>query len=68
MSTTAPTRPKLLSLGVCDKPVRFRQLGMGRQGIVWTVQPGDAEAMQKGVDLVNANGGPNFWSIAQVTA
>ena len=65
MSTTAPTRPTLLSIEPSDKPIRFRQLGMGRQGIVSTIRPGDTEAIQRAIDMVNTSGGPNHWQIAE---
>lgn len=43
-----------------DGPVVARELGTGRDGIVWTVAPANFPAL---VAMVNANGGPGAWSI-----
>ncbi|QGJ88864.1 hypothetical protein PBI_TEAMOCIL_9 [Microbacterium phage Teamocil] len=66
MSVTAPTRPILLSIEQGDKPIRFTALGEGNRGIVSTIQPGDPEALQRAIDMVNTYGGPNMWRVQEV--
>jgi len=68
MSVTAPTRPILLSIEQTDKPLRFAERGKAHGGIVWVIQPGDPEALQRAIDMVNTYGGPNAWSITAVGA
>lgn len=67
MSVTAPTRPTLLSIEQGDRIIRFTERGKRHEGIVSTIRPGDAEALQRAIDMVNEFGGPNAWSIEQVT-
>lgn len=66
MSTTAPTRPTLLSIEQGDKAIRFKERGKGGQGVVSTIQPGNPEALQRAIDMVNEYGGPNAWKVEEV--
>lgn len=66
MSVTAPTRPTLLSIEQGDKPIRFTALGEGNRGIVSTIQPGNPDALQRAIDMVNTYGGPNMWRVEEV--
>jgi hypothetical protein len=68
MTTVTPTRPQLLSIEQGDKALQFRELGKGHQGIVWTIQPGQPEALQRAIDMVNRFGGVNMWRITEVEA
>lgn len=68
MSTTAPTRPTLLSIDQGDKAIRFTALGQGHQGLVSTIQPGNPDALQRAIDMVNEFGGPGMWRVEEVEA
>ena len=66
MSVTAPTRPTLLRIEQGDKPIRFTAIGEGNKGVVSTIQPGNPEALQRALDMVNTYGGPSAWRITEV--
>ncbi len=68
MSVTAPTRPILLSIEQTDQALRFTERGKRHEGLAWTIQPGNPEALQRAIDMVNEHGGPNAWSIEAVEA
>ncbi|AWY06017.1 hypothetical protein SEA_ROBSFEET_10 [Microbacterium phage RobsFeet] len=68
MSTTAPTRPTLLSIEQGDKAIRFTERGKRHEGLVVTIQPGNPDALQRSIDMVNEFGGPNAWKIEEVEA
>lgn len=54
--------PTLLAI-TATGPVRVRELGHGRAGIVWEVQPENFGSL---IDMVNAHGGPGFWEISEL--
>lgn len=68
MSVTAPTRPTLLSIEQGDKAIRFTERGKRHGGLVSTIQPGNPEALQRAIDMVNEFGGPNAWKVEEVEA
>lgn len=41
-------------------PVTVRELGTGRSGIVWTVQPENFPSL---IEMINKHGGPGAWKI-----
>lgn len=57
----------LLNIEQGDKPIRFTALGQAKAGVVSTIQPGNPEALQSAIDMVNTYGGPNMWRIEEVT-
>ncbi|AWN05503.1 hypothetical protein SEA_CRAZYRICH_10 [Microbacterium phage CrazyRich] len=68
MSVTAPTRPTLLSIEQGDKAIRFTERGKRHGGLVSTIQPGNPDALQRAIDMVNEYGGPNAWKVEEVEA
>ena len=44
-------------------PVVVTELGVGRNGIVWTVSPENFDMV---VEMINNNGGPACWSVKAV--
>lgn len=58
----APTTPKLLSIDH-DGPVYLRELGTSWNGINWTVQPENFDNL---IEMINAHGGPDCWTIVPV--
>lgn len=57
---------QLLSIEQGDKPIRFTELGKGHGGLVATIHPGNPDALQRSIDMVNEFGGPNAWRIEEV--
>lgn len=57
-----PTTPKLLSIDH-DGPVYLRELGKSWNGINWTVQPENFDNL---IEMINAHGGPDCWTIVPV--
>ena len=57
----------LLNIEQGTKPIRFTALGQAKAGVVSTIQPGQPEALQRAIDMVNEFGGPNAWRIEEVT-
>lgn len=68
MHTAPTTRPQLLGIQQTDKPIQFRKRGYANAGVTWTIQPGDPEALQRAIDMVNTHGGPDCWEISETAA
>ena len=61
-----PTRPTLISVNQTDKPIRLRELGQRHNGLIWTIRPGNPDALQRTIDMVNEFGGPDFWEVVEI--
>jgi hypothetical protein len=60
------THPTLLNITATTRPITFRARGQRHAGLIWTIQPGDPDALQRTIDMVNENGGPDLWDITEL--
>lgn len=64
--TATATLPRLLTIEQTDQAIRFEERGKGHEGLVWIIQPGNPEGLQRAIDMVNNHGGPNMWKVTEV--